>query len=80
MKAREMTDMASCPLVTVLIPVRDAMPFLKPAFLGIQHQTHKNLEIFIIDDGSTDPRKNSLRDLPTAIVEFGSFPENIVVL
>ena len=57
MKAREMTDMASCPLVTVLISVRDAMPYLKPAFLSIQHQTHKNLEILIIDDGSTDGSK-----------------------
>ena len=41
-------------LLTVLIPVYNAMPFLRPALGSIQGQTYKNLEILVIDDGSTD--------------------------
>jgi glycosyltransferase involved in cell wall biosynthesis len=44
----------SQPLVSVLIPVYNAGDFLRPAILSIVHQTYQNLEIIIIDDGSTD--------------------------
>jgi glycosyltransferase involved in cell wall biosynthesis len=40
--------------VTVLMPVCNAMPYLRPALLSIQKQTHTNLEILLVDDGSSD--------------------------
>lgn len=42
------------PLVTVIIPVYNAGCFLRPAVESIVAQTHRNLEIIIVDDGSTD--------------------------
>jgi len=42
------------PLVTVLMPVYNAEKYLRPALESIINQTYKNLEILIINDGSTD--------------------------
>lgn len=50
-------------LVTVVIPVFNAGEFLRAAVLSITTQTHHNLEIIIIDDGSTDGCLRSIQDL-----------------
>lgn len=42
------------PLVSVIIPVYNAELFIEKAILSILNQTHKNLEVIVIDDGSTD--------------------------
>ncbi|PHR49830.1 MAG: hypothetical protein COA32_01465 [Fluviicola sp.] len=42
------------PLVSVLIPCYNAMPYLTEALDSIVNQTYKNLEILCINDGSTD--------------------------
>lgn len=41
-------------LVSVIIPVFNVRPFLREALDSVIYQTYKNLEILIIDDGSTD--------------------------
>lgn len=42
------------PLVTVLIPCYNALPYLHEALESIIHQTYSNLEILCINDGSSD--------------------------
>ena len=42
------------PLVSIIIPVYNTKPYLERCIQSIVHQTHKNLEILLIDDGSTD--------------------------
>ncbi|MCB0768433.1 MAG: glycosyltransferase, partial [Flavobacteriales bacterium] len=42
------------PLVTVLLPVHNAAPFLQAALDSILAQTFTDFELLAIDDGSTD--------------------------
>jgi glycosyltransferase involved in cell wall biosynthesis len=44
----------STPLVTVAMPVRNGMPFLPAALRSVLEQTYTNLDVLVIDDGSTD--------------------------
>lgn len=55
--------MKSEPLVSILIPVYNAGEYLQPSVESILSQTYSNLEIFIIDDGSTDGCIDSIADL-----------------
>ena len=44
----------STPLVTVFIPVYNCENYIKDCLDSILNQTYKNLEILLVDDGSTD--------------------------
>lgn len=55
--------MAEGPLVTVVMCVYNAGSYFRPSLLSIIDQTYKNLDILIIDDGSTDGCFSSVQDL-----------------
>ncbi len=42
------------PLVSVLLPVRDAQPYLAASLRSLWRQTHADFEVIAVDDGSTD--------------------------
>ena len=44
----------NAPLVSVVIPVHDRAHYLGPAIDSVQSQTHKPVELIVVDDGSSD--------------------------
>lgn len=51
------------PLVSVIMTVRNARPFLREAIESILKQTYSHLELIIVDDGSTDGSIEIIRNL-----------------
>jgi len=58
------------PLVSISISVYNAGEYLRPSVKSIIDQTYTNLEIIIIDDGSTDGCMESIADLNDARVRI----------
>ena len=56
-----MTKVNKSPLVSVVMPVFNAGNFLRPAVESILNQSHKNLELIIVDDASTDGTSKILK-------------------
>lgn len=51
------------PLVSVLIPAYNCEDYIRTAVMSITAQTYRNLEIIVIDDGSTDSTWKTILDL-----------------
>ena len=58
------------PLVTVLIPVFNAGPYLRSAVESVLAQTYQNLEVIVIDDGSTDGCIETIKHLQDARIKI----------
>lgn len=54
MKKNLLTNKTTSPLVSVVMPVFNAAPYIKDCVESILNQTHSNLEFIIVDDASTD--------------------------
>lgn len=50
----EMHENCQMPCVSVIIPVYNVAPYLREALDSVVGQSYRNLEIIIVDDGSTD--------------------------
>lgn len=49
------------PLVSVCIPAYNCAEYIQQTIESVNNQTYKNIEIIIVDDGSTDATKNILK-------------------
>lgn len=55
------------PLVSVIVPTYNAGKFIDDMVKSILNQTYQNIELIIVDDGSTDNTKNILEKYNTQI-------------
>ncbi len=65
--------MPDSPLVSIVVPVYNAAQFLRPTLDSICNQTHRNLEIILVNDGSKD-------DSPAILDEYAARDARIKVI
>jgi len=53
------------PAISILLPVRNALPFLGPCLASLGRQTFRDFEIIAVDDGSTDGSGEALVNATT---------------
>ncbi|MET2984693.1 glycosyltransferase family 2 protein [Aureibaculum conchae] len=51
------------PLVSVIITVYNGMPYIIDAIEHLQNQTYTNIEIIVVDDGSSDETKKAVEQI-----------------
>ena len=56
------------PRVSIIVPVYNNRAQLRPAVLSLVEQAIPDLEVVVVDDGSTDGSADTVRDLPVRIV------------
>lgn len=54
-------DNFDLPFVSLIIPAYNAERYRRRALESVINQTHQNIEIIIIDDGSTDKTANIIK-------------------
>lgn len=66
------------PLVSVLIPVYNGVPFINQTLDSILNNNYKNIEIILVDDGSKDTSRNTCLEYVTKHenIKFISFEKN----
>ena len=60
--------MGNSKLISVIIPVYNGEKYVAQCIENLLHQTHKNLEIIVIDDGSTDKTGEIIKKYPVKII------------
>ena len=58
---------AAQPLISIIVPTRNEARNIQRCIEGLQSQTYSNLEIIVVDDGSTDATPEILEQLQAAV-------------
>lgn len=61
-------------MLTILMPIYNAMPFLKDAVQSILEQSHDDFKLLALDDGSTDRSVECLHELDDSRIEIVRLP------
>lgn len=56
-------------LISVIVPVYNAEDFIVPCIENILRQSYKNIEIIVVDDGSTDRTSAIAKQFPVLLIE-----------
>ncbi|MBF0522063.1 MAG: glycosyltransferase family 2 protein [Candidatus Omnitrophica bacterium] len=64
-------------LVSVVIPAYNRAYTLRRAINSVLNQTHQNVEIFVVDDGSTDNTQEIVRNFLDPRVRYIRHPQNL---
>lgn len=65
------------PLVSVVIPVYNGARFLEASLESVSTQTYENLDIFVVDDGSTDETPEIVRSYRDNRLRYHRNPRNL---
>ncbi len=71
--------MSKYPLVSVIIPVYNSEKYVDEAIHSILNQTYQNIEIIVIDDGSTDESKKVVKRIQSSKIIYVENEQNIGV-
>ncbi|RMH41371.1 MAG: glycosyltransferase [Gammaproteobacteria bacterium] len=63
-----------CPLVSIVIPAYNAGDFLREAIDSVLNQTYPDIELIVLDDGSTDQTRDVLSSYPKGSFFWESHP------
>ena len=63
-------------LVTVIMPMRNAAPYVKEAISSILQCHTINIELLVIDDGSTDNSREIVTAMPDRRIRLLNGPRN----
>ncbi len=66
----------SAPLVSILMPVYNAAPYVKEAIESILTQTFTNFELLVFNDGSTDNSSEVIRAIDDKRITLFDYKEN----
>jgi glycosyltransferase involved in cell wall biosynthesis len=77
-KGERKTTTKDNPMVSVLIPVYNGIPYIIETLESILKSTYNNFEIILVDDGSKDSSKNTCRAFERKFprIRFFSFEDN----
>jgi glycosyltransferase involved in cell wall biosynthesis len=68
--------MPTGPLVSVLIPTHNRLPYLREAVDSVLRQTYENWELIIVDDGSTDNTREWILTLADPRIRLIAMPHS----